>query len=72
MQWRQDDRAILLRASDRDKLTWQRLPNVFARRRDRDAAANLRSGPTQAFATWADVTGVAVRPACLSQWGVYA
>jgi hypothetical protein len=25
-----------------------------------DTAANLRSGRTQAFATWADVTGVAM------------
>ena len=32
--------------------------NVFPRRRDHDTAANLRSGRTQAFATWADVTGV--------------
>jgi hypothetical protein len=29
-------------------------------RRDHDTAANLRSGRTQAFATWADVTGVAM------------
>ena len=34
--------------------------NVFPRRRDHDTAANLRSGRTQAFATWADVTGVAM------------
>ena len=33
------------------------LANVFPRRRDHDTAANLRSGRTQAFATWADVTG---------------
>jgi putative transposase len=32
--------------------------NVFSRRRDHDTAAKLRSGRTQAFATWADVTGV--------------
>ena len=32
--------------------------NVFPRRRNRDTAAKLRSGRTQAFATWADVTGV--------------
>ena len=32
--------------------------NVFPRRRDHDTAAKLRSGRTQAFATWADVTGV--------------
>jgi putative transposase len=36
------------------------LANVFPRRRDHDTAANLRSGRTQAFATWADVTGVAM------------
>src|SRR6266478_3715015 len=34
--------------------------NVFPRRRDHDTAANLRSVRTQAFATWADVTGVAM------------
>ena len=34
--------------------------NVFTRRRDHDTAANLRFGRTQAFATWADVTGVAM------------
>ena len=33
--------------------------NVFPRRRDRDTAASLRFSRTQAFATWADVTGVA-------------
>ena len=36
------------------------LANVFPRRRDYDTAANLRSDRTQAFATWADVTGVAM------------
>ena len=36
------------------------LANVFPRSRDHDTAANLRSGRTQAFATWADVTGVAM------------
>ena len=34
--------------------------NIFPRRRDHDTAANLRSGRTQAFATWADVTAVAM------------
>ena len=34
--------------------------NVFPRCRDHDTAANLRSGRTQAFATWADVTSVAM------------
>src|SRR6266436_6103933 len=34
--------------------------NIFPRRRDHDTAANLRSVRTQAFATWADVTGVAM------------
>jgi len=34
--------------------------NVFPRRRDHDTAANLRSGRTQAFTTWADITGVAM------------
>jgi len=33
---------------------------VFHRRRDHDTAANLRFGRTQAFTTWADVTGVAM------------
>jgi putative transposase len=32
--------------------------NVFPRRRDHDTAATLQSARTQAFATWADVTGV--------------
>jgi hypothetical protein len=31
-----------------------------SRRRDHDTAANLRFGRTQAFTTWADVTGVAM------------
>ena len=34
--------------------------NVFPRRREDDTAANLRSGRTQAFAAWADVTDVAM------------
>jgi len=34
--------------------------NVFPRRRDHHTAANLRFGRTQAFTTWADVTGVAM------------
>ena len=34
--------------------------NIFPRRRDHDTAANPRSSRTQAFATWADVTGVAM------------
>jgi putative transposase len=32
--------------------------NLFPRRRDHDTAANLRSDRAQAFATWADLTGV--------------
>jgi hypothetical protein len=36
------------------------LANLFPRRRAHDTATNLRSGRTQAFATWADVTGVAM------------
>jgi putative transposase len=36
-------------------------PPVFIPcRRDHDTAANIRSSRTQAFATWADVTGVAM------------
>jgi hypothetical protein len=31
--------------------------NVFIRRSDHGTAASLQSGCTQAFATWADVTG---------------
>jgi putative transposase len=34
--------------------------NVFLRSGDHDTAGDLRSGRTQAFATWADVTGVAM------------
>src|SRR5712672_69141 len=34
--------------------------NVFPRRRDHDTAAHLRSARTQTFATWTDVTGVAM------------
>jgi len=34
--------------------------NLFPRRREDETAANFRSGRTQAFATWADVTGVAM------------
>ena len=36
------------------------IPNVFLRSRDHDTAGDLRSGRTQAFATWADVTGIAM------------
>ena len=39
--------------------THDQVANVFPRRRDHDTAANLGSGRTQAFATWANVTGVA-------------
>jgi putative transposase len=34
--------------------------NVFPRRRDHDTAASFRSDRTQAFATWAVVTGIAM------------
>src|SRR6201992_1896179 len=34
--------------------------NLFLRRRDRDNAAHIRSGRTRAFATWTDITGVAM------------
>ena len=40
--------------------THDQVANVFPRRRDHDTAANLGSGRTQAFATWAHVTGVAM------------
>ena len=40
--------------------THDQVANVFPRRRDYDTAANLGSGRTQAFATWAHVTGVAM------------
>jgi putative transposase len=40
--------------------THDQVANVFPRRRDHDTAANLGSGRTQAFATWANVTGVAM------------
>jgi putative transposase len=40
--------------------THDQVANVFPRRRDRDTAASLRSSRTQAFTTWADVTGVAM------------
>jgi putative transposase len=40
--------------------THDQLANVFPSRLDHDAAANLRSGRTQAFATWADISGVAM------------
>jgi putative transposase len=49
------------------------IANVFPRRRrNHDTAASLRSDRTQAFATWADVTGIAIaasriaRPIALS------
>ena len=38
-------------------ITHDQLANLSPRRREHDTAANLRSGRTQAFATWADVTG---------------
>ena len=34
--------------------------DLFSRRRDHDTAANIRSGRTRAFATWTNVTGVAI------------
>ena len=34
--------------------------NLFPRHPDHDTTANLRSGRTQAFVTWADVTGMAM------------
>jgi putative transposase len=40
--------------------THDQVANVFPRRRDHDTAANLRSGRSRAFTTWADVTGVAM------------
>jgi putative transposase len=40
--------------------THDQIANLFPRRQDHDTAANLRSGRTQAFTTWADVTGVAM------------
>ena len=40
--------------------THDQVANVFPRRQDHDTVASLRSGRTQAFATWADVTGVAM------------
>jgi putative transposase len=40
--------------------THDQVANVFPRRRGHDTAANLGSGRTQAFATWANVTGVAM------------
>jgi putative transposase len=39
--------------------THDQVANMFRRRRDYDTAANHRSGRAQAFATWAEVTGVA-------------
>jgi hypothetical protein len=32
--------------------------NIFTRRRNQDTAATVRSARNQAFAAWADVTGV--------------
>ena len=40
--------------------THDQVANVFIRRPDHGTAASLRSGHTQAFAIWADVTGVAM------------
>jgi hypothetical protein len=37
-----------------------RSPTVFPGRREHDTAANIRSGRNHAFATWADVTSVAM------------
>ena len=45
------------RQAQRFLSTHDQVANVFPRRRDHDTAANLGSGRTQAFATWADVTG---------------
>ena len=40
--------------------THDQLANIFPRRRNQDTAANLHSARRQAFATWADVTGIAM------------
>jgi putative transposase len=36
------------------------IANVFSRRPNQDTAARFRSAGSQAFTTWADVTGVAM------------
>jgi putative transposase len=46
------------RQAQRFLSTHDQLANIFPRRRDHGTAANLRSGRAQAFAIWADVTGV--------------
>jgi putative transposase len=40
--------------------THDRLADLFSRRRDHDTAPNFRSCRVQAFATWVEVTGVAM------------
>ena len=45
------------RQVQRFRFAHDQVANISLRRRDHDTAANLRSGRTQAFAIWADVTG---------------
>jgi putative transposase len=40
--------------------THDQVANLFPRRRDHDTAANIRFSRTRAFATWTDITGVAM------------
>ena len=40
--------------------THDQIANIFSRRRDHDTAAKFHSARRQAFATWAEVTGVAM------------
>jgi putative transposase len=40
--------------------THDQIANVFSRRPDQDTAAKFRAARSQAFVTWADITGVAM------------
>ena len=48
------------RQAQRFPSTHDQIANFFSRRRDQDTAAKFHAARSQAFATWAEVTGVAM------------
>jgi len=53
MKWFKSPRQV-----QRFLFTHDQVANVFARRSDHDSATKFRATRSQAFATWAEVTGV--------------
>ena len=48
------------RQAQRFLSTHDQIANFFSRRRNQDTAAKFRAARGQAFATWAEITGVAM------------